>query len=889
MRRYNNPRKITPTIIVFIFTLIAFLFLVYRIVFISVPPKYIEIKCNISAETNIYTNTLGISHIISVDDEAMFFAFGYITARDRLWSIVKTRIISQGRMSEYFGDDYIDIDIFMRCFYLDDIANKCYENADDYTKNVLKHYADGINQFLNDNKGKLPIEFSATGLVPELWQPKDCFLMLRYWSFILSNNIYSDIITSNIVNKLGLKALELFPKYPKNSPHILDDIVFPIKKDTVRLVDTTIIDSISIMTMNSVDTIAKHRHILKQSIPDNELLRTEVLAMMNIKKINNSKNISPLAKLYDIIGRQGSNLGCNTWAVTSTDGSSVLAHDSHFPINLASAWMQIHLSSPSYNIVGVCLPGIPIILTGRNDYISWGNANMLIDDIDYFVHKFKDEKQTEYLHNETIYKSVISIIDTIKVKGQKDSLYYKNIIDGCPMLSDIDVNYLINCNVGLKKSHSEFVSKFSNFNKEMQKQVQSDRLEVRNYLTYKWTGSTISNEIGAILKVMKADNWNEFLIGINDWNTPGMVFSFADIRGNIGIAPRGLIPTRAKDLAPQIVNPYWKYEIHWQGFTKPSQIPVSYNPIKKFVVATNNAVLRDTTKYISSIFALDSRVKRFYELSNNIAEYNYRDAQITQKDITSIYAKDLMKKLEYIFRKYKHLLNEIENKAYTKLANWDYSLLTNSTASSIFNMFLRKMIENTFADELGDLYESYVYNPNIPMQKLLQLCSTEPNSEWFDNIKTADKIEQLNYITITSFKDAINELINIYGTNNLDKWQYGKFHTVKLNHNFSYYPTINPIIDKGIYSIGGGISTINCAEWDILNPFDVILITTMRFITDMNSDNCYTAILGGISGDPMNSHYANQINFFNIGAYSTLSINRTLDEKFNLIIKLNKN
>jgi penicillin amidase len=385
---------------------------------------------------------------------------------------------------------------------------------------------------------------------------------------------------------------------------------------------------------------------------------------------------------------------------------------------------------------------------------------------------------------------------------------------------------------------------------------------------------------------MRAKNWEEFISGVDNWNTPGLVFSFADIKGNIGIAPRGLVPLRSKNIDGRIVNPYWRNENTWIGFIQPSELPTSYNPTKNFVIAANNGVLRDTTKYIASTFSLASRVKRFYELTNNIAEYTYRDAQIMQKDIIDVYAKELLKKLEHIFKKYKSLLSINENIAYNKLTNWDYSMQINSTSASIFNMFLSKMIENTFADELDDLYASYIYNPNVPMQKLLQLCTNESNSVWFDNIKTTDKVEQLNYITITSFKDAIAELTKLYGTDNIDKWQYGKFHRASLNRNFDYYPAINPIINMGTYSIGGDISTINCAEWDLLHPFEVVLSSTMRFIADMSSDNCYTIILGGISGDAMNSHYANQISFFNIGAYSTLSINRKPDERFKIDIKM---
>jgi hypothetical protein len=51
----------------------------------------------------------------------------------------------------------------------------------------------------------------------------------------------------------------------------------------------------------------------------------------------------------------------------------------------------------------------------------------------------------------------------------------------------------------------------------------------------------------------------------------------------------------------------------------------------------------------------------------------------------------------------------------------------NSTSTTIFNMFLSETIRNTFADELEELYDIYLYNSNIPLMKLKELL-TQPYS-----------------------------------------------------------------------------------------------------------------------------------------------------------------
>ena len=580
---------------------------------------------------------------------------------------------------------------------------------------------------------------------------------------------------------------------------------------------------------------------------------------------DNIENV--ISKLYDILNRQGANLGSNSWAVSSENGNIVLASDSHLPINLNPYWMPVHLTSPSYNVIGICLPGMPICLMGRNDNISWGNANMLIDDIDYFVHKFKDDSKTEYLNSKTEYSKIASLVDTLKVKGALDYYFYQDFIDGNAVLKD---KYIID----LKEN-----TLFPNNNQNTK--------DASNYLTYNWTGSYVSNEIGAILDVMKGRDWKDFIAGVNNWHSPGLVFTYADIKGNIGAAPRGLIPIRAKDLDPRIVNPYWKYENTWIGFIRPSEIPTSYNPTKQFVFTANNNISRELNSYVASSYSLESRAKRFYELATNISEYTFRDAQIGQNDIISVYAKDLIKKIAPALKHYNNLLTKNENIAHKILLDWNYAMDKKSVGASIFAMFLSKIIENTFADELGDLYDLYIHNPNIPMQKLLQLCS-EPTSEWFNNVQTKDRTEHLNYIVITSFKDAIAELTKLYHTDNINKWEYGKFHTAHYIRSYNYFPSLNIYTDIGKVSIGGCIGTLNCGEWSLSSPFNVNVATTMRFISDMSSDYCYAIISRGISDNAMSLHSSNQHNLFNIGEYNTLSISRSVDNMFKLEVKFVK-
>jgi len=221
--------KLLISILTFIVLTIASIIFIFEIRNSSVPKKFEEVRSkNINAQVDIYTNKQGIPHIIATNDEDMFFAMGYFHARERLWSICHSKIIAEGRAAEFYGENFFQLDLYMRTLDLRKIANELYENANDETKNVLTAYTNGINSFIENNINRLTFEFGASDFLPEKWHPSDCFLLQRYFAFLLNPNFLNDIIFAEIAQKIGVeKTMELVPNYPNNSPHILDEKLNP--------------------------------------------------------------------------------------------------------------------------------------------------------------------------------------------------------------------------------------------------------------------------------------------------------------------------------------------------------------------------------------------------------------------------------------------------------------------------------------------------------------------------------------------------------------------------------------------------------------------------------------------------------------------------------------
>lgn len=92
------------------------------------------------------------------------------------------------------------------------------------------------------------------------------------------------------------------------------------------------------------------------------------------------------AALHEILS--GTNrAGSNTVAVAarrSATGGALLASDPHLSLNLPNLWLAVGMRSPSWHVVGLMVPGLPVLALGRNADLAWGGTNMRAASSDLF-------------------------------------------------------------------------------------------------------------------------------------------------------------------------------------------------------------------------------------------------------------------------------------------------------------------------------------------------------------------------------------------------------------------------------------------------------------------------------------------------------------------------
>lgn len=323
-----------------------------------------------------------VPHVFAKNDYDVYFAQGYITARNRLWQMDFQTRFAAGRLSEVVGEKAIELDKYQRRMGMVYGAENSLKGIlkDPKSKEMVTAYAAGINAYIASlSKGKYPIEYKLLDFAPEKWTPLKCALLLKQMSAVLAMGS-DEFYMSNILKKYGPEVTsDLFPDYPfKEDPIIPNGTKWDFSPSKVPLPPVINTD----LGSNTIRTKQKEEGI-----------------------------------------------GSNNWALSGSktaSGYPILANDPHLDLTLPSIWYEIQLNAPGLNAYGVSLPGAPGIIVGFNQDVAWGVTNVAADILDFYKIKFRDSTHQEYWHNNQ-WKKTVKRVEKIEVKGQKamlDTVYY---------------------------------------------------------------------------------------------------------------------------------------------------------------------------------------------------------------------------------------------------------------------------------------------------------------------------------------------------------------------------------------------------------------------------------------------------------------------------------
>ena len=317
---------------------------------------------DLTESVQIIRDTFGVPHIYAENESDLYFALGYALAQDRFWQMEFYRRLGHGRLSEIFGEDFIEVD---RYFRMIGAAGLDKELPDNLTP-LLESFTNGVNAYLVSHQDRLPIEFRLLCYKPEPWQLDDYLAILKVVNWGLSSGWEADLTAAKMLEKAGEEKLrEAFPVWPDDGPLIIPEQT----------------KSISALSNTAHETM----HLVKS--------------------------------LTAFSGPGAS----NNWVVSgkrSVSGRPILANDTHLALANPSLWWEVHLVCPTINVSGFVLLGIPGIPVGHNLQVAWGVTNVMVDDVDFFIEKINPEDPRQYWYKDH-WEDMKVREEIIQVKGQE--------------------------------------------------------------------------------------------------------------------------------------------------------------------------------------------------------------------------------------------------------------------------------------------------------------------------------------------------------------------------------------------------------------------------------------------------------------------------------------
>ncbi len=142
---------------------------------------------NLTEKVTVYRDSLGIPHIYAQNELDLYRTVGYVMAQERLWQMDLLRRITTGRLSEVLDPGLVDADQLFRALQFSKKSEMVMAQTDPEIIACVEAFADGVNQYMENNTKKLPFEFTMLGYKPDPWEVVHTFNLIGYMAWDLSS------------------------------------------------------------------------------------------------------------------------------------------------------------------------------------------------------------------------------------------------------------------------------------------------------------------------------------------------------------------------------------------------------------------------------------------------------------------------------------------------------------------------------------------------------------------------------------------------------------------------------------------------------------------------------------------------------------------------------
>ncbi|MGE6822150.1 penicillin acylase family protein [Pseudomonas soli] len=743
----------------------------------------------LAQNVSVRRNAMGAPLIESSNFHDALFSLGYLHAGDRIEQMVAMRLLAQGRLAELAGADALEIDRLMRAANLKQGASQLYADASPRLKRFFEVYARGVNAYLFRYRDKLPGELARSGYRPEYWKPEDSALILSLYAFSQSVNLQEELSALTLAQKVGADKLAW----------------------------------------------------LLPGAPDEPLAESEVDKLKGLNLASQLPGLGALAatgqQLADLglLGVPGSsNLALSPQR--SRAGKSLLASDSR------AAWalspVQIHTGK--YQVAGLSLPGLPIVLAGYNGKLAWSSSAVMADNQDLFLEQVRRQgPQLTYLADGK-WQPARARNETFFVRGQRPQR---------------EVMY--------DTRHGTLLPGHGSLALALHlPQLKDDR------------------SLDALFDLTRAQNIERAFDSTREVGAAALNFVFAEPQ-HIGWQVSGRYPNRreGQGLLP---SPGWDGRYDWDGYADAMLHPYDQDPPAGFIGHANQRSLpKGYGMQLSSSWYYPERAERLAQLAGN-GRHDSRSLMALQNDQVTLLADKLKQMFDApgMAQPLKQAIDALPGAqrdkardALARLKAFDGRLSPVSADAALYELFLQAVTRQTFLDELGPesspAWQAFIGNAKLSYSAQADHLLGREDSPFWDDRGTPQK-EDKPAILARSLAAAVDAGTTQLGADRR-AWQWGKLHQYRWPA--PAYHGLGDKLERAPLAAGGDFSTLALTPYAWGSSFDTQLPASARMIVDFGQTEPLQVLTSnGQSGNPASHHYSDGLDAWFKGRFTSLPL-----------------
>jgi penicillin amidase len=334
----------------------------------------------LQAASTIQRDELGTPTIRAASRRDLAFATGFAHGQDRFFQMDLMRRAAAGELAELLGKPVLELDEKYRIHGFRRIANSIVQDSAAADRELLDAYTAGVNFALQSADAR-PWEYTLLRSQPAPWRIEDCVLV--------AFSMYLNLNDSSGDEELARARLR------EVLPRTLYDFMHPLGTEW----DAPIVGSTwQVPPIPGADIFDLR----------SAAART---AALNTPQSAGALDDEPF-------------VGSNSWAVAGThaqDKAALFANDMHLSLRLPHIWYRARLiveagTEAPRDLVGVTLPGLPMLMAGSNGRIAWGYTNSYGDFSDVVIVEIDPQNSENYL-TESGSEPFVNRDDTIVIRG----------------------------------------------------------------------------------------------------------------------------------------------------------------------------------------------------------------------------------------------------------------------------------------------------------------------------------------------------------------------------------------------------------------------------------------------------------------------------------------